>query len=88
MSMYAPKLFSIQQNAFIKGRNIMDGVLSVHEIMRITLILRNMLGSSLSLISRRLMIRSTGTSSLTAMLNVVLMKNGVVGCPGSFVMAR
>ena len=30
---YASKLFSIQQNAFIKGRNILDGIMSLHEIM-------------------------------------------------------
>jgi hypothetical protein len=30
---YADKLFSIHQNAFIKGKNIMDGVLSLHELM-------------------------------------------------------
>lgn len=33
---YAPKLFSIQQNAFIKGRDIMDGIMSLHEIMHYT----------------------------------------------------
>jgi hypothetical protein len=33
---YSRKLFSIQQNAFIKGRNIMDGVLSLHEILNYT----------------------------------------------------
>jgi hypothetical protein len=30
---YAPKLFSIQQNAFIKNRHLMDGVFSLHEVM-------------------------------------------------------
>jgi hypothetical protein len=30
---YASKLFSVNQNAFIKGRNIMDGILSLHELM-------------------------------------------------------
>ena len=30
---YASKLFSVQQNAFIKGRNILDGIMSLHEIM-------------------------------------------------------
>jgi hypothetical protein len=30
---YGDKLFSIHQNAFIKGRNIMDVVLSLHEFM-------------------------------------------------------
>jgi hypothetical protein len=34
---YASKLFSFQQNAFIKGRNIMDGVLSLHELMHRTM---------------------------------------------------
>jgi hypothetical protein len=33
---FAPKLFSIQQNAFIKKRNIMDGVLSLHELLNYT----------------------------------------------------
>ena len=33
---YAHKLFSIQQNAFIKGRHIVDGILSLHEIMHYT----------------------------------------------------
>ena len=33
---YAKKLFSIQQNAFIKNRNIMDGIFSLHEIMHHT----------------------------------------------------
>jgi hypothetical protein len=30
---YASKIFSIQQNAFIKNRYLMDGVFSLHEIM-------------------------------------------------------
>ena len=29
---YAPKLFSIQKNAFIKNRNIMDGIMSLDEL--------------------------------------------------------
>jgi hypothetical protein len=33
---YASKLFSIHQNAFIKGQNIMDGVLFLHELMHHT----------------------------------------------------
>ena len=33
---YAPKLFSIHQNAFIKKRNIMDGIFSLHELMHHT----------------------------------------------------
>jgi hypothetical protein len=33
---YSEKLFSIQQNAFIKKRNIMDGVLSLHELLNYT----------------------------------------------------
>lgn len=35
-SKYAHKLFSIQQNAFIKGWHIVDGILSLHEIMHYT----------------------------------------------------
>lgn len=31
-----PKLINNSQNAFIKGRNIMDGILSLHEILRET----------------------------------------------------
>lgn len=30
---FADKLFSVQQNAFIKKRQIVDGILSLHEIM-------------------------------------------------------
>lgn len=33
---YADKLFSLHHNAFIKTRNIMDGILSLHEIMHHT----------------------------------------------------
>ena len=33
---YADKLISLTQNAFVKGRNIMDGVLSLHEILNYT----------------------------------------------------
>jgi hypothetical protein len=33
---FSSKLFSIQQNAFIKKRNIMDGVLSLHELLNYT----------------------------------------------------
>ena len=33
---YAHKLFSVQQNAFIKKRNIMDGIMSLHELMNHT----------------------------------------------------
>lgn len=36
VSIYAPTLFSVQQNAFIKGRNIMNDILSLHEIMHYT----------------------------------------------------
>ena len=35
-SKYAHKLFSIHQNAFIKGRHIVDGILSLHEILHYT----------------------------------------------------
>ena len=31
---YAKKLFSIQQNAFSKNRNIVDGIMSLHEVMQ------------------------------------------------------
>jgi hypothetical protein len=30
---YASKLFSVQQNAFIKNRNITDGIMALHEII-------------------------------------------------------
>ena len=30
---YVKKLFSVQQNAFIKNRNIVDGIMSLHEVM-------------------------------------------------------
>jgi hypothetical protein len=30
---YADKLFSIHHNAFVKRRNIMDGMLSLHELV-------------------------------------------------------
>ena len=30
---YVLKLFTVQHNAFIKNRNIMDGILSLHEVM-------------------------------------------------------
>jgi hypothetical protein len=30
---YADKVFSIHQNSFIKGMDIMDGVLSLHDLM-------------------------------------------------------
>ena len=33
---FASKLFSIHQNAFIKKRNIMDGIFSLHELMHHT----------------------------------------------------
>jgi hypothetical protein len=33
---FSSKLFSIQQNAFIKKRNIMEGVLSLHELLNYT----------------------------------------------------
>ena len=33
---YADKLIILTQNAFVKGRNIMDGVLSLHEILNYT----------------------------------------------------
>ena len=33
---YAEKLISLSQNAFVKGRNIMDGVMSLHEILNYT----------------------------------------------------
>jgi hypothetical protein len=33
---YATKLFSVQQNAFIKRRNITDGIMSLHEIIHHT----------------------------------------------------
>lgn len=32
----ANKIFSIQQNAFIKGRHIVDGILSLHEVLHYT----------------------------------------------------
>jgi hypothetical protein len=35
---YIHKLITIQQNAFIRGRNIMDSVLSLHEIMHILML--------------------------------------------------
>ena len=37
---YAQTLFSVNQNAFIKHRNIMDGVLTLHEILHHTHIKR------------------------------------------------
>ena len=36
VAIYANKLISPTQNAFVKGRNIMDGVLSLHEILKYT----------------------------------------------------
>ena len=36
VAIYANKLISPTQNAFVKGRNIMDGVLSLHEILNYT----------------------------------------------------
>lgn len=36
VEVYADKLISSTQNAFVKGRNIMDGVLSLHEILNYT----------------------------------------------------
>uniref|UniRef100_A0A452ZBP7 Reverse transcriptase domain-containing protein n=1 Tax=Aegilops tauschii subsp. strangulata TaxID=200361 RepID=A0A452ZBP7_AEGTS len=33
---FANKMFSIQQNAFIKGRHIVDGILSLHEVLHYT----------------------------------------------------
>ena len=36
VAIYANKLISTTQNAFVKGRNIMDGVLSLHEILNYT----------------------------------------------------
>lgn len=33
---YTSKLFTIQQNTLIKDHNIMDGILSLHEIMHYT----------------------------------------------------
>ena len=36
MACFAHILFSVHQNAFIKKRNIMDGVLTLHEIMHYT----------------------------------------------------
>ena len=36
VAVYANKLISPTQNAFVKGRNIMDGVLSLHEILNYT----------------------------------------------------
>ena len=42
---YADKLISSTQNAFVKGRSIMDGVLSLHEILNYTHVKKG-LGSS------------------------------------------
>ena len=36
VAIYANKLISPTQNAFVKGRNIMDGVLSLHELLNYT----------------------------------------------------
>ena len=33
---YVDKLISLSQNAFVKGRNIMDGIMSLHEILNYT----------------------------------------------------
>jgi hypothetical protein len=57
------RIISSSQNAFIKGRNIMDGVLCLHEILHDTRV-RKKDGIMLKLDLKRPMIKSTGTSYL------------------------
>uniref|UniRef100_A0A8R7K645 Reverse transcriptase domain-containing protein n=1 Tax=Triticum urartu TaxID=4572 RepID=A0A8R7K645_TRIUA len=33
---YADKLISLSQNAFVKGKNIMDGIMTLHELLNYT----------------------------------------------------
>jgi hypothetical protein len=59
----ADKLIHTNQTAFMKGRNIMSGVMVLHEILHDTK-RRNQVGIILSLILKRPMTRSSGISCL------------------------
>ena len=48
VSMFADKLIGKHQNAFIKNRNIMNGILSLHEILHHTYV-KNKVGIILKL---------------------------------------
>lgn len=75
---FAHKLFSPQQNSFIKSHNIVDGTLSLHEIMHHGHV-KKWEGVMLKLDFERPMIRSIGISYLLSIEFVVLMTNGVCG---------
>jgi hypothetical protein len=74
----AEKLIHPNQTTFMKGRNIMSGIMILHEILHETKRKKQM-GSSLNLISKRHMIKLIKVFFLNAYQLEVLMINGANG---------
>ena len=65
---FTPKLFSIQQNALIKNRNIMDRIFSLHEIMHHTHV-KKQVGVILNLDIENTKVSSPSSPLISALFN-------------------
>jgi hypothetical protein len=74
----AQKLINKQQTAFIKGRSIMCGVMTLHEILHETKN-KKRLGSFLSLILKKLMTKFAGNFYSTNFIKEGFVPNGLIG---------